>query len=119
MDLSIIDKLILSQLSSIEKQCIYKVVHAAMMIDGERNTSKIQLAIEIAGAIGLTKKELKASRRIDNHIVTQVIRNMDNVKKTYITRFVAHMILIDGEVSPREQDFFYSISTHLYLPPIN
>ena len=44
---------------------------------------------------------------------------MDNVKKTYITRFVAHMILIDGEVSPHEQNFFYSISTHLYLSPIN
>jgi len=119
MDLSVFDRMILSQYSSLEKESIYQVVCAAMSIDGERDPREIRLVNEIVDIIGLTDAERVASRSLDEPTMSQAIRNMPDIKRVYVGKFIAQMLLADGKVTDREQFFFDYLFKHLNLPEVD
>ena len=108
--------MILSQYSSIEKESIYQVVCTAMIIDGERNPREIKLINEIADTIGLSGAEREASRHLDQQTMTRAIRNMNDLQRAYVAKFIAQVILADGIVTEREEKFFFYICKELNLP---
>ena len=116
MDLSVIEKMILSEYSAIERECVYQVVCAAMIVDGERDPRELKLVEEIVGAIGLSEYEREASRHIERSKIVQVIRNMYDLKRAYVAKLIAEVILADGKITEREEMFFYSICSELNLP---
>lgn len=116
MYLSAIDKMVLSQYSSIEKESIYQVVCAAMIIDGERDPRELRLVEEIADIIGLTPQERNASRQLDEPTMTRTIQNMSDIQRAYVAKFIAQMILADGKVTDREELFFNILVNKFNLP---
>lgn len=116
MNLSALDRMILSQYSSIEKESIYQVICAAMIIDGDRDPRERRLIEEIVDTIGLTDAEREASRHLDQPTMSRVIRNMNDLQRAYVAKFIAQVILADGKVTEREEKFFYYICSELNLP---
>lgn len=116
MNLSALDRMILSQYSSIEKESIYQVICAAMIVDGDRDPRERRLIEEIVDTIGLTDAEREASRRLDQPTMSRVIRNMNDLQRAYVAKFIAQVILADGKVTEREEKFFFYICNELNLP---
>ncbi|MCR4853323.1 MAG: TerB family tellurite resistance protein [Prevotella sp.] len=116
MDLSIYDKMALSQFSSLEKESLYQVVCAAMMVDGVKDPREVKLVEEIVNIIGLSPSERAASRQLDEPTMSRTIRNMSELKRAYVAKFIAQMILVDGKIAPIEEKFFYYICDSLNLP---
>jgi uncharacterized tellurite resistance protein B-like protein len=119
MNLTSLDRMILSQYSSLEKESIYQIVCAAMSIDGERDPREIRVVNEIVDVIGLTESEREASRRLDEPTMSQAIRSMNEIKRAYVGKFIAQVILADGKVTQREQFFFDYLFQHLNLPEMD
>ena len=116
MHLSAIDRMVLSQYSPIEKESIYQVVCAAMVIDGERDPRELRLVEEIVGIIGLTPLEREDSRRLDEPTMTRTIQNMSVIKRAYVAKLIAQMILADGKVAEREELLFNFFISKFNLP---
>lgn len=116
MNLTAIDKLALSQFSSIEKECIYQVVYATMLVDGERHPREHQLVEEIVEVIGLSVEEREMSKLLDETTVIETIRKMSDLQRAYVAKFIAQMILADGKVTDHERLFFNILLDKLNLP---
>lgn len=116
MNFVALDKLVLSHFSSLEKECIYQVVCAAMVVDDEKAPSEYELVKEIVDIIGLTEEERQASRQLDEPTITQTILNMNDLQRAYVAKFIAHMIFADGKVAAQEQLFFDILLDKFNLP---
>ena len=116
MDFTALDKMVLSQYSSIEKKCIYRVVFASMTIDDESDAKELRILEKIADILGLSQEERDTSERLPDPTIVETIQEMSEVKRAYVARFLAEMILADGKVTGSEQDFFHVLLEHLNLP---
>ncbi len=116
MKFTALDKLVLSNFSSIEKECIYQVVCAAMVVDGERDPEEYELIKEIIDIIGLTREEREESRQLDEPTLTKTILDMNDLQRAYVAKFIAHMLYADGKVTNHEEAFFNILLDKLNLP---
>ena len=116
MNLSAIDRMALSQFSSLEKESIYQVVYNTMLVDEEKDPREHQLVEEIVDIIGINDEEREASKQLDESTVIETIRNMSNLQRAYVAKFIAQMVLADGEVNDHERLYFNTLLDKLYLP---
>ena len=116
MQISPADEQVLSLFSSLEKQSLYQVVCAATPTDGTRNAYEKAAIKEIVEVIKLTDTEMQASRRLTNNIMIDTLRKM---KKMYVGKFMAMVMLADNAVSPQDEAFFNYMARTLELPDID
>lgn len=119
MQISPADEQVLSLFSSLEKQSLYQVVCAATLTDGTRNAYEKAAIKEIVEVIKLTDTEMQASRRLTNNIMIDTLRNMSQMKKMYVGKFMAMVMLADNAVSPQDEAFFNYMARTLELPDID
>ena len=119
MNLSVIDKIALSHYSSLEKQSLYQLLCAAMNSDGVQDPREKSIIEEIVCLIGLSGEERQASRSLDANTMTDVLKNMEDMKKLYVGKFMAQIILADGVVTQKEEAFFNHFFRVLNLPQIS
>ena len=108
-----------SQFTSLEKQSIYQAVCGAMICDGDRDPREIRVVEEVVNIIGLTQNERVASRQLDKQAITTCIRNMSDLQRIYVGKFIAQIILADGKVTPSEHIFFNHIAQKFNLPNLD
>lgn len=116
MDLNYFDRMALSAFTSLEKQSLYQLLCGAMIVDGNRDTREIALINEIKNIVGITTADIETSRCLTETTMTNCLRNMDTLKKAYVGKFVAQMVLADGVITQKEEMFFYYIKEKLGLP---
>lgn len=119
MDLNYFDRVAVSTFTSLEKQALYQLLCAAMIIDGERDPRELALINKLNGIIGITTADMEASRRLSEAAMTSCLRNMDTIKKAYVGKFMAQVILADGVITQREEQFFYYMKQKLGLPDVD
>ena len=119
MEITIYDKMALSQFTSIEKQSMFQLLCGAMMIDGKRDSSEVAIINEISRIMNFTVEEHQASRSLSAETMTKVLRNMDDFKKIYVAKFMAQVILADGIVTSKEEQFFIYMKDMLQLPDVD
>ena len=51
--------------------------------------------------------------------MTSCLRNMDTIKKAYVGKFIAQVIIADGVITQREEQFFYYMKQKLGLPDVD
>lgn len=119
MDLSYFDKMALSTFSSLEKQCLYQVLCATMIVDGNRDSREIALINEVNQVMNITVADVEASRKLTEPTMVNCIRGMDTLKKTYVAKFMAQIILADGVITQKEERFFYYMKERLDLPDVD
>lgn len=119
MQISPADKQVLSLFSSLEKQSLYQVVCAATPTDGTRNAYEKAAIKEIVEVIELTAAEMQASRHLTNDVMTNALRSMSPMKKMYVGKFMAMVMLADNVVSPQDEAFFNYMVRTLELPDID
>lgn len=118
MELSPLDKIIVSSYTSLEKQSIYQLLCAAMAIDGERHPLEKQVIEDVAYEINLTSSEREASRLLNQNTMNSALCNMSDNKKIYLGKFIAQVLLADGKVTPMEDKFASYIFSTLQIPNI-
>lgn len=106
----------LSQFSPVEKESIYQIVCNTMLVDEEKDSREQQLVEEIADIIGINQEEREASKQLDETTVIETIRNMTNLQRAYVAKFIAQMVLADGKVDDQERLYFNTLLDKLYLP---
>lgn len=116
MDLSYFDKMALSTFSSLEKQSLYQLLCGAMMVDGRRDSREIAIINEVNQVMQITVADVEASRKLTEPTMVNCLRNMDTLKKAYVGKFIAQVILADGVVTQQEEQFFYYMHQRLDLP---
>lgn len=116
MDLNFFDKMALSTFTSIEKQSLYQLLCGAMIIDGNRDAREIAVINEVKQIMGISVADVEASRKLSQPTMTTTLRSMDTLKKAYVGKFMAQVILADGVVSQKEEQFFYYMHELLDLP---
>lgn len=116
MELSFYDKLALSTFTSLEKQSMYQLLCGAMIVDGARDSREVEIINEINRIMQFTVEEQQASRRLSHETMVNTLRSMDTLKKAYVAKFMAQVIIADGVITDREEKFFYYISQALDLP---
>lgn len=119
LGLSFYDKLALSQLTSMEKQSLYQLLCAAMVVDGQRDPREMAIINEVKQLTGMTAADLEASRKLTEPAMTSCLRNMEVFKKMYVGKFIAQIVLADGVVTDIEEKFFYYLHDKLDLPNID
>ena len=119
MDLNYFDRMALSSFTSLEKQSVYQLLCGAMMIDGNRDSREIAIINEVNQIMGITVADVEASRRLSEPTMTNCLRNMDTLKKAYVGKFMAQIILADGVITQKEEQFFYYMRQRLDLPEID
>ena len=119
MDVNYFDRVALTNFTSLEKQSLYQLLCAAMVIDGERDSRELALIGEVNRIIGITTADMEASRRLSESVMTNCLRNMDTLKKAYVGKFVAQVVLADGVITQREEQFFYYMKQKLDLPDVD
>lgn len=108
-----------SPYTSLERQSLYQLLCAAMIIDGERDPRELALISKFNRILGITAADIEASRRLAEPEMTRCLRNMDITKKAYLGKFVAQVILADGKITPMEEQFFYYMKQKLGLPDVD
>ncbi len=116
MDLNSFDRMALSAFTSLEKQSLYQLLCGVMIVDGNRDSREIALINEINKIVGITTADVEASRRLSEPAMTNCLRNMDTLKKAYVGKFIAQMVLADGVITKKEEMFFYYLKEKLGLP---
>lgn len=116
MDLNYFDRMALSTFTSLEKQSLYQLLCGVMIVDGNRDSREIALINEINRIVGITTADVEASRRLSEPTMTNCLRNMDTLKKAYVGKFMAQMVLADGVITKKEEMFFYYLKEKLGLP---
>ena len=119
MDLNYFDRLALSEFTSLEKQSIYQLLCGAMMFDGNRDSREVAIINEVNQIMRITVADVEASRRLSESTMTNCLRNMDTLKKAYVGKFMAQVILADGVITDKEEAFFYFWRDRLGLPEID
>ena len=119
MELNYFDRLALSAFTSLEKQSLYQLLCGAMMIDGNRDSREIAIINEVNQIMGITVADVEASRKLSEPAMTSCFRNMDTMKKAYVGKFMAQVILADGVITQREEQFFYYMKQKLGLPDVD
>ena len=92
LGLSFYDKLALSQLTSMEKQSLYQLLCAAMVVDGQRDSREMAIINEVKQLTGMTAADLEASRKLTEPAMTSCLRNMEVFKKMYVGKFIAQIV---------------------------
>ena len=110
MDLTYFDRMALANFTPLEKQSLYQLLCAAMIVDGQRDSRELALIAEVNKIIGITTTDIEASRRLSEPEMTSCLRNMNSLKKAYVGKFVAQVVLADGVITQREEQFFYYMS---------
>lgn len=119
MDLNYFDKIALSTFTSLEKQSLYQLLCGVMIIDGLRDSREIAIINEVNQVMQITVADIEASRKLSEATMVYCLRNMDTLKKAYIGKFMAQVILADGMVTQMEEKFFYYMKNRLNLPDMN
>lgn len=119
MDLTYFDRMALANFTPLEKQSLYQLLCAAMIVDGQRDSRELALIAEVNKIIGITATDIEASRRLSEPEMTSCLRNMNSLKKAYVGKFVAQVVLADGVITQREEQFFYYMKNKLGLPDVD
>ena len=119
MKLNYFDKVALSTFTSLEKQSLYQLLNAAMIIDGNRDSREIAIINEVNKVLEITVADVEASRKLSEPAMTSYLRNMDTIKKAYVGKFIAQIIIADGVITQREEQFFYYMKQKLGLPDVD
>lgn len=119
MNLNYFDRVAFAIFSSLEKQSLYQLLCATMIIDGKRDSRELALIGELNRILGITTADMEASRRLSEPEMTNCLRNMDTLKKAYVGKFIAQIILADGVITKREEEFFYYMKQKLDLPDVD
>lgn len=119
MDLTYFDRMALANFTPLEKQSLYQLFCAAMIVDGQRDSRELALIAEVNKIIGITTTDIEASRRLSEPEMTSCLRNMNSLKKAYVGKFVAQVVLADGVITQREEQFFYYMKNKLGLPDVD
>ena len=119
LGLGFYDKMALSQLTSLEKQSLYQLLCAAMIVDGQRDSREMAVINEVVQLTRMTSSDLEASRKLTEPVMASCLRNMEDFKKMYVGKFIAQVMLADGVVSDIEEKFFYYLHDKLGLPNID
>lgn len=116
LNLSFFDEMALSTYSSMEKQSLYQLLCGAMIVDGNRDPREISIINEVKRVMNITPAEIEASRKLTEAVMDNCLRNMDKMKKLYVGKFMAQVILADGVVTQKEELFFNYIRHKLDIP---
>lgn len=73
LGLGFYDKIALSQLTSLEKQSLYQLLCAAMVVDGNRDSREMAVINEVKQLTGMTASDLEASRKLTEPVMTSVL----------------------------------------------
>lgn len=119
MDVSYFDKMALSAFTSLEKQSVYQLLCGAMMIDGNRDSREIAIINEVNQLMRITVEDVELSRKLSEPTMTACLRNMSTLKKAYVGKFIAQVILADGVITDKEEQFFYFMRDRLGLPEMD
>ena len=93
MDLNAIDKIALSTFTPLEKQSLYQLLCGAMHVDGNRDARELAIISEVNLLIGVSSVDIEASRRLSESTMISSLRDMDTLKKAYLAKFMAQIIL--------------------------
>ena len=119
MELNYFDRVALSTFTSLEKQSLYQLLNAAMIVDGNRDSREIAIINEVNKVLGVTVTDVEASRKLSEQTMTSCLRSMDTIKKAYVGKFIAQVIIADGVITQREEQFFYYMKQKLGLPDVD
>ena len=119
MELNYFDRVALSTFTSLEKQSLYQLLNAAMIIDGNRDSREIAIINEVNKVLEITVTDVEASRKLSEQTMTSCLRSMDTIKKAYVGKFIAQVIIADGVITQREEQFFYYMKQKLGLPDVD
>ena len=119
MELNYFDRVAISTFTSLEKQSLYQLLNAAMIIDGNRDSREIAIINEVNKVLGVTVTDVEESRKLSEQTMTSCLRNMDTIKKAYVGKFIAQVIIADGVITQREEQFFYYMKQKLGLPDVD
>ena len=64
MELNYFDRVALSTFTSLEKQSLYQLLNAAMIIDGNRDSREIAIINEVNKVLEITVTDVEASRKL-------------------------------------------------------
>ena len=82
MNLNYFDEVASSTYTSLEKQSLYQLLCATMIIDGNSDSREMAHINKICRILGITSADMEASRRLTEPIMSNCIRNMDMLKKS-------------------------------------
>ena len=119
MNLSYFDEMALSTFSSLEKQSLYQLLCGAMIVDGVRDPREIAVINEVKQVMRITPYDVETSRKLSEPVMNNCLRSMDTLKKAYVGKFMAQVILADGVVTQKEELFFNYITQKLDLPDLS
>lgn len=63
--------------------------------------------------------DVEASRKLSEQTMVKCLRNMDILKKAYAGKFMAQILLADGVVTQKEEQFFFYMKQRLNLPDLD
>ncbi len=87
-----------------------------MKIDGHQDPREEKIVEEVVEVIGLTSGERQASRTLTEPTMTNALRSMDVLKKCYLAKFIAQIVLADGVIDERENMFVNYYFAKLDIP---
>ena len=116
MNISFFDQLAMRSYTALERESIYQMICGAMSVDGYRAPQESRLVEEIVNLIGLTSEERVASRSLSSEVMTRALKNMDDLKKCYLAKFIAQIVLADGVIDPKENAFVEYYFNLLEIP---
>ncbi len=108
--------MVLTYFTPLEKQSIYLLLCGAMVIDGNRDLRKVAIINEVKQVIEITVADIEASRKLSEPTTTNCLRNMDELKKAYLVKFVCRIVLANGIVNDKEKAFINYYFSLLEIP---
>ena len=88
--------------TSKEKQAIVKVAAEMQIADGNANQREITLNIAVFKEIQVEPSELDAGLELPFMEAVNIISNMTNIEKDFVSAFLGSIIIADGEINEKE-----------------
>lgn len=116
MELSDLERTVLTQCTLQEKECIFQAVRATMNSDGETGAREQKLLEEVKAALGLTDEEAEASKALDKQTLIPIVRNMNYFKRLCTGKLMTQMVYADDVVTQSEQLFILNVFDQFNIP---
>ena len=90
------------KLSTSEKKAVARILLDIALADGVLTEEETDLMVNIAGALGISVEEVKASRNMSVTKCLGILRDMNEADKPDIGKFMVAMMAIDGHIDDDE-----------------
>lgn len=102
-----------------ELKATYQTFCGVIRIDGTVHPAETQMLKELRELFNITDDIVVASRSYSVDEIVDIHRNMQDIKKVFLIKYMSQICFVDGNVHPAEEEFVLNYAKLINCPDMS